>query len=88
VAQKQPPKVKTESTKSKVNTRPYTAPAIEIRVGIAQNISSIAIASSTEANVIDGNGQVSEQLPPSEAFQVSANASNLLFTDWQSSSLV
>jgi len=33
IAQKHPPK--TESTENKVNTRPYNAPAIEIRVAIA-----------------------------------------------------
>ncbi|WP_009629856.1 hypothetical protein [Synechocystis sp. PCC 7509] len=35
IAQKHPPKAKTESTENKVNTRPYNAPAIEIRVEIA-----------------------------------------------------
>ena len=29
IAQKHPPKAKTESTENKVNTRPYNAPAIE-----------------------------------------------------------
>ncbi|PSB26096.1 sporulation protein SpoIID [Chlorogloea sp. CCALA 695] len=88
IVQKHPPKAKTRSSKSKVSTRPYTAPAIEIRVAIAQNISNIAIASSTNANIIDGNGQALEQLPPSEAFQLSANNSTILFTGWQSPSTV
>ena len=35
IPQKHPPKAKTESTENKVNTRPYNAPAIEIRVAIA-----------------------------------------------------
>ena len=34
IAQKHPPKAKTESTENKVNTRPYNAPVIEIRVAI------------------------------------------------------
>ena len=34
IPQKHPPKAKTESTENKVNTRPYNAPAIEIRVAI------------------------------------------------------
>lgn len=50
------------SVKVKTDVRPYTTPAIEIRVAIAQNISRIAIASSTEANIIDGSGQVLEPL--------------------------
>ena len=79
VAQKHPPKAKPKSSKSKADTRLYSAPAIEIRVAIAQNIRSIAIASTTEANVIDSNGQALEQLPPSEAFQVSASSSSILF---------
>jgi len=35
IPQKHPPKAKTESTENKINTRPYNAPAIEIRVAIA-----------------------------------------------------
>lgn len=88
IAQKQPPKVKVQSSKSKVSSRPYTAPNVEIRVAIAQNISSIAIASSTEANLIDGNGQVLEHRSPNQAFQTSASNSTVLFQDWRSPSLL
>lgn len=35
IAPKHPPKTKTQSSKSKEKTRPYTTPAIEIRVAIA-----------------------------------------------------
>ena len=52
IAQKYPQKTKAKSSKSKETTRPYIAPAIEIRVAVFQNISSIAIASSTEANIV------------------------------------
>lgn len=82
-AQKHPPKTKSQSPKSKANTRPYTAPAIEIRVAVAQNIDKLAIASSTKANIIDGNGQRLEQLPPSQAFQVSASGSSIAFQEVQ-----
>ena len=34
IAQKHPPKTQAQSSKSKANTRPYSAPAIEIRVAI------------------------------------------------------
>ncbi len=44
IALKHPPKAKTQRKKSKTNTRPYTAPAIVIRVAIAQNVSNVAIA--------------------------------------------
>lgn len=64
IVQKQPPKAK--SSNNKVNIRSYTAPAIEVRVKVSQN-NNLAIASSTKANLIDGNGQVIEQLSPSEA---------------------
>ncbi len=83
IVQKNPPKKQAPSSKSKVNTRLYTAPAIEIRVAIAQSISNIAIASSTEANIIDGNGQALDQLPSFEAFQVSASSSSILFQEVQ-----
>ena len=83
IAQKQPPKVKSQNSKSKANTRPYTAPAIEIRVAIAQNVSNIEIASSTVANLTDGNRQNLEALPPSEAIQITAHNSTLLFQNWQ-----
>jgi hypothetical protein len=83
IAQKHLPKTQAKSSKSKEKTRPYIAPAIEIRVAVAQNVSNTAIASSTKANVIDGNGQRLEQLPPSGAFQVSANNSNILFREVQ-----
>ncbi len=38
IAQKHPPKAKVQSSKSRAITRPYTAPAIEIRVAIARNV--------------------------------------------------
>jgi len=83
IAQKHPLKAKPESSKNKAITRPYTAPAIEIRVRVAHSLSSIAIASSTVANIIDGNGQSLEPLPPSEAVQISAHNSTILFQNWQ-----
>ncbi len=83
IAQKQPPKAKAQSSKNKANSRPYIAPAIEIRVAIAQNVSNIAIASSTVANIMDDNGQRLEQLPPSQAFQVSASGSSIAFQEVQ-----
>ncbi len=83
IAQKQSPKAKSRSPKSKANLRPYTAPAIEIRVAVAQNIDSLAIASSTVANIMDGNGQRLEQLPPSQTFQVSASNSSIAFQEVQ-----
>jgi peptidoglycan hydrolase-like amidase len=81
ITPKHSPKAKRK--KSKVITRPYTAPVIGIRVAIAQNVSNIAIASSTAANIIDGNGQQLEQLPPSQAFQVSASGSSIAFQEVQ-----
>ena len=45
---------------------------------------SQSFASSTEASIIDGNGQALEQLPPSEAVQVSASDSTILFQEMQS----
>jgi peptidoglycan hydrolase-like amidase len=88
VAPKHLLKTQAQSSKNKTNTRPYTAPAVEIRVAIARNVSSIAIASSTVANIIDGNGQSLEPLPPSEAIQISANNSTILFQNWQIPSLL
>ncbi len=77
--------------KPKPRSRPYTAPAIEIRVKVAQDINNIAIAqarsqsfaSSTEANLLDANGQAIEQLPPNQSFQLGASNSNILFENWQ-----
>ncbi len=81
IAPKHPPKAK--SSNNKATHRPYTAPAIEIRVRIAHLVSSIAISSSTSANLTDGNGQSLEPLPPSEAIQISANNSTILFQEVQ-----
>ena len=72
--------------KTKLKPALYTAPSITIRVEVAQNISSIAIASSTNANIIDGNGQQLEPLSPSESFQVSASNSTILFQEVQTPS--
>ncbi len=83
IAPKQPPKTQIKSSKSKTNTRPYTAPAIEIRAAIAQNVSNIAIASSTAANIIDGNRQSCEPLSPGQSIQISAHNSTILFQNWQ-----
>ena len=83
IAQKHPPKTQVKSSKGKEKTRPYIAPAIEIRVAIAQNINSIAVASSTKANLTDGNRQSCEPLPPGQSFQISAHNSTILFQNWQ-----
>ena len=92
IAQKRLPKTQAQSSKSKANTRPYSAPAIEIRVAIAQNASNIAaiaqartqgFASSTEANITDSSGQVLGRLPPSQAVQVNVSDSTILFQNWQ-----
>ena len=45
---------------------------------------SPSFAGSTEASIIDGNFQALEQLPPSEAVQVSASDSTILFQEMQS----
>ncbi len=64
---------------------------------VAQNVSKKAIAqarpvtgfaSSTAANIINGNGQRLEQLPSSQSFQASASNSNILFQDWQLPSMM
>ncbi|PSB27612.1 hypothetical protein [Chlorogloea sp. CCALA 695] len=80
IARKHSPKAK--SSKSRAVTRPYTAPAIEIRAAVAQNVSSIAIASSTSANIIDGNRQSIEPLLPGQSFQITAHNSTILFKNW------
>lgn len=82
ITQKHPPTAKPESSKNKANSRPYTAPAIEIRVKVSQG-NNLAIAGSTSANIIDGNGQVLEPLPPSEAVQITAHNSIILFQEVQ-----
>lgn len=81
IAPKHPPKAK--SSNNKATTHPYTAPAIEIRVAIAQNVSKKAIASSTVANIIDGNRQSLEPLSPGQSIQISASNSTILFQNWQ-----
>jgi peptidoglycan hydrolase-like amidase len=83
IVQKHPPKAKVQSSKSIATPRPYTAPAIEIRARISQNVSSIAIASSTSANIIDSNKQSLEPLLPDQSFQISAHNSTILFQNWQ-----
>jgi peptidoglycan hydrolase-like amidase len=83
IVQKHPPKTQAKRKKSKEKTRLYTTPAIQIRVAVAQNVSNTVIASSTAANIIDGNGQRLEQLPPSGAFEVSANNSTILLREVQ-----
>ncbi len=83
IAQKHLSKAKARRKKNKTTARPYTAPAIEIRVAVAQNVSSLAIASSTKANVTDGNRQSLELLSPGQSFQISASDSNILFQNWQ-----
>ena len=83
IAQKYPPKTKSRSPKSKAKIRPYTVPAIQIRVVIARNVSNIAIASSTSVNIIDGNRQSLEPLVPGQSFQISVHNSTILFQNWQ-----
>ena len=69
IGRKHPPKTPAKRKKSKEKTNLYIAPAIEIRVAVAQNVSNIALASSTAANIIDGNGQRLEQLPHLKHFK-------------------
>ena len=88
VTPKHSPKAQAQSSKSKTNTRPYTAPTIEIRVAIVQNVSNIAIASSTSANLTDGNRQSLKPLSPGQSFQISVSNSTILFQNWQIPSLL
>ncbi len=44
---------------------------------------SQSFASSTDANITDGNRQSLDSLSPSQSFQISASDSNILFQDWQ-----
>ncbi len=74
------------SPKTKAKPRPYIAPAIEIRVALAQNVNQLVIASSTKANITDVNGRRVEQLPPGQAFQAVANNSTVASNNWQTPS--
>lgn len=71
------------SPKRKQKPHKYTAPAIELRVAIARNVSQLAIASSTSAKVIDANRRVIMQLLPGQAFQAQTANSTIFFQDWQ-----
>lgn len=84
IAQKRPVKTTSQhSPKRQAKPRRYTAPAIEIRVAIAKNISQLAIASSTKANVFDANRKVTMQLSAGQAFQAQTANSTIFFKDWQ-----
>lgn len=71
------------SPKRKQKPHKYTAPAIELRVAIAQNASQLAIASSTTAKVMDANKRVIMQLLPGQAFPAQTANSTIFFQDWQ-----
>lgn len=71
------------SPKRKQKPHKYTAPAIELRVAIAKDISQLAIASSTTAKVIDANRRVIMQLLPGQAFQAQTANSTIFLQDWQ-----
>lgn len=61
----------------------YTAPALEIRVAIADGATNLAIGSSTSANILDANGKVLKQLPASQSLQAQPSDSALLLGDQQ-----
>ena len=67
---------------------PYTAPAIDISVALAQNANGSAIASSIRANILDANRQVIEQLPPGQVFQAVASNSTIASNNWQTPSAI
>ena len=61
----------------------YTAPAIEIRVAIAKDVTSLAIGSSTSARILDANGKVLQQLRSDQALLAQPGASTIVLGDWQ-----
>lgn len=69
---------------SKLTAKPrYTAPAIEIRVAIAKNVTNLAIGSSTRAKILDANGKVLQQLPSDQALLAQPGVSAIALGDWQ-----
>lgn len=84
--QRSPQKRTATKNNPKAKLHPYTAPAIEIRVAIAQNVNRLAIASSTSTNILDANGKLIERIPPGQAFQARASNSTIIFTNWQTPS--
>lgn len=68
---------------TKVKLRSFAAPAIDIRIALAQNANGSVIASSNRANILNANGRVIEQFLPRQAFQAVASNSNILFKDWR-----
>lgn len=66
----------------------YAAPAIEIRVAIAQDANNLEIASSTKASILDLKGHLIEHLPASQAFAAQASNSTIFFKDWQTPSSI
>lgn len=81
---KKPSKAEKNNKQSQVAKQPkYNAPAIEIRVAIAKEVSSLLIGASTAAKVLDANGKQLQKLPADQGIYVQPNGSSLSFNDGQ-----
>lgn len=62
--------------------------ALELRIAISKNVSSVAVGSSTDAVVKDGSGRVLGQLTAMNALNASARGRAVGIADWQASQLI
>jgi stage II sporulation protein D len=62
--------------------------ALELRIAISKNVSSVAVGSSTDAVVKDGSGRVLGQLTAMNALNANARGRNVAIADWQASQLI
>lgn len=69
-------------SKAKARNSSHVSPAIEMRVAIANGESSLAVGSSTQAEVLDGRGKVIGKLSANQATNVLPEGSNIRIGKW------
>lgn len=80
--QKHLPKAKTSHELKSTVAHRYTPPKIQIRVAIADGVDTLALGSSTAAEIRDRNGRLLRKLPHDQGFYAQTNGSVVLGS-WQ-----
>lgn len=80
--QRRLPKAKLRSQETTVAHR-YTPPKIQIRVAIARDVNTLALGSSTSAEIRDSSGKLLQKLPHDQGFYAQTDGSTLLLDSWR-----
>ena len=81
--QKHLAKAKTHHKRKSAVAHQYTPPKVQIRVAIAKDVKTLAVGSSTSAEIRDRSGRLLRKLPANQGFYAQINGSALMLDSWK-----